>query len=47
MGDSSEEDYEKHPRKHYRLKDQSFNDFKVDILKFEGQLDLDLFLDWL
>jgi len=36
MGDSSEEDYARYPRKHHRPKDQSFNALKVDIPEFEG-----------
>ena len=47
MEDSSEEDYGRHPRKHHRPKDRSFNYFKVGIPEFEGQLDPDLLLDWL
>ena len=44
--DSEEDEYVRR-RRHPRPQDRSFNDFKVDIPEFEGQLDPDLFLDWL
>jgi len=47
LGDSREDVYARRSRRHHRPHDWSYNDFKVDILKFEGQLDPDLFLDWL
>jgi len=39
--------YTRRSRRHHRFHERSYNDFKVDIPEFEGQLDPDLFLDWL
>ena len=39
--------YVRRSRKHHRPHDQIYNNFKVDIPEFEGQLDPNLFLDWL
>jgi len=39
--------YARRSRRHHRPYDRSCNDFKVDIPEFEGQLDPDLFFDWL
>ena len=47
VGDSSEDDCARRPRRHRRPKERSYHDFKDDIPEFDGQLDLDLFLDWL
>jgi len=47
MEDSSYDLYARKPRRHGRPQERSYNDFKVDNPEFEGQLDLDLFLDWL
>jgi len=47
LGDSDEDVYTRRSRWHHRPHDRSYNDFKVDILEFEGQLEPDLFLDWL
>jgi len=41
---SYEEDF---PRRHQRRQESNLGDFRVDIPEFEGQLDLDHFLDWL
>jgi len=46
-GDSGEDVYATRSRRHHRPHDRSCSDFKVDIPEFEGQLDSDLFLDWL
>ena len=47
LGDSEGDVYARRSRRHPRPQDRSYNDFKVDIPEFEGQLDPDLFLDWL
>jgi len=47
FGDSSEDVYARRSRRHHRPHDRSYNDFKVDIVEFEGQLDPNLFMDWL
>jgi len=47
IGDSGEDKYGRRSRRHHRNKEMTYHDFKVDILEFEGQLDPDLFLDWL
>ena len=44
---SSEDDGERRLRRLHWQCERSYNDFKVDILEFESQLDLDLFLEWL
>ena len=46
LGDSKEDAYARRSRRHHRPQDQSYNDFKVDILEFKGELDPDIFLDW-
>jgi len=43
--DFSDDVYARRPRRHWRLQERSYNDFKVDLAEFEGQLDRDLFLD--
>jgi len=35
LGDSDEDVYVRRPRRHCRAQERSYNDFKVDILKFE------------
>ena len=47
LGDSDEDVYTRRSRRHHRPHNRSYNDFKVDIPEFEGQLDPDVFLDWL
>jgi len=47
LGDSEEDAYTKRSRGHHRPQDRCYNDFKVDIPEFKGQLDPDIFLDWL
>ena len=47
LGDSEEDAYVMRSRRHHRPQDRTYNDFKVDIPDFQGQLDLNLFLDWL
>jgi len=47
LGDSGEDVYARRSRRHHAPYDQSYNDIKVDIPEFEGQLDSNLFLDWL
>ena len=47
LEDSEEDAYVRRPKRHQRPQDRSYNDFKVDIPNFEGQLDPDVFLDWL
>ena len=47
LEDSGEDVYERRPKRHHRPQDRSYNDFKVDIPNFEGQLDPDVFLNWL
>jgi len=47
LGDSDDDVYARRSRRHHRPHDRSYNDFKVDIPEFEGQLDPDLFWDWL
>jgi len=47
ISDSSEEEHEQRPRQQQRKRERSYEDFKVDIPEFEGQLDLDIFVDWL
>ena len=47
LGDPGEDVYARRSRRHHWPHDRSYNDFKVDIPEFEGQLDPDLFLDWL
>jgi len=47
FGDSSrEEGSRRHPRRRRRQSSNS-NDFKIDILEFEGKLDPDDFLEWM
>ena len=45
-GSPSEEDSPRHPWRE-RRQSSNFNDFKIDILEFEGKLDLDDFVGWL
>jgi len=47
VGDSNDAEYERCSRKHHRPRERRYNNFKIDILEFDGQLDLDLFLYWL
>jgi len=47
LGDSDQDVYARRSRRQHRPHDQSYNDFKVDIPEFKGQLDPDVFLDWL
>jgi len=47
LGDSTDDVHTRRSRRHRRPNERSDNDFKVDIPEFEGQLDMDLFLDWL
>ena len=47
MSDSSEDEFEQRSRRHQRPRERGYGDFKVDIPEFEGQLDPDIFLDWL
>ena len=47
LGDFDEDVCARRSRRHNRPHHRSYNDFKVDITVFEGQLDPDLFLDWL
>ena len=47
ISESSEEEQDRRSRQHQRLSERSYGDFKVDIPEFEGQLDPDIFLDWL
>jgi len=47
VSNSSEEEYERRPRRHQRPKDRSYGDFKVVVPEFEGQLNPNVFLDWL
>ena len=47
LGDFDENVYAKRSRMQHRPHGRSYNDFKVDIPEFEGQLDPDVFLDWL
>ena len=47
LGDFGEDVYARRSRRHHRPYDRHYNNFKVDIPEFKGQLDLDLFLDWL
>ena len=47
FGDDEENVYARRPRRPPPLQDRSHHDFKVDIPEFEGQLDPDIFLDWL
>ena len=47
LSDCGEDVYARRSRMHHRPHNQSCNDFKVDIPEFEGQLDPDLFFDWL
>jgi len=45
ISDSCEGELEQRSRRHQRPRERSYGDFKVDIPEFEGQLDLDIFLD--
>jgi len=47
VGDFKEDVYTRRSRRHHRPQDRSYNDFRVDIPEFEGQLDPDILLDWL
>ena len=47
VSNSSEEEFERRPRRPQGQRERSFGDFKVDLPEFEGQLDPDIFLDWL
>ena len=47
FGDDEENVYARRPRRPPPLQDRSHHDFKVDIPEFEGQLDPEIFLDWL
>jgi len=47
FGASSGEVEERRPSGQHREGERSYNDFKLYIPKFEGQLDPNLFLDWL
>ena len=47
LGGYEEDAYSRMPRRHSRPQDRSHHDFRVDIPEFEGQLDPDVFLDWL
>ena len=47
FGEYEEDVYARRPRKHPRPQDRSHHDFRLDIPDFEGQLDPDIFLDWL
>ena len=47
MSDSSEDEFEQRSRRHQRPRERGYGDFKVDIPEFKGQLDPDIFLDWL
>jgi len=45
-GSPSENDSPRHPRRR-RRQPSNFNDFKVNISEFEGNLDPDDFLEWI
>jgi len=47
LGDSNDDVYTKRSSRHRRPQERSYNDFKVDIPEFEGQLDQNTVLDWL
>ena len=47
VSNSSEEEFKWRPSRHQGQRERSFGDFKVDLPEFEGQLDPDVFLDWL
>jgi len=42
LGDTGEDVYARRPRRHHRSQERSYNDFRVDILEFEGKLDSNL-----
>ena len=47
ISDSSEEEFEQRSWRHQRPRERRYGDLKVDIPEIEGQLDPDIFLDWL